>query len=285
LKKNPIKILFNPVSGNGAGKKLLRVASLYTIAPTDPENINEQLLNFLAPEDHLIIAGGDGTFHQVINGLYETQLYKIVTVSFLPLGTGNDLAKSLKIKNRGLDYLIKNAHKKIKFPLWKFNDQIFINYLSLGIDAKCLDDFTRWRTYIPNNRWVNFIFYGVAGIKNMLYRKKIIELKLQENLVIKKKAYSIIFSNIRYYGGGCPLIIEKNSKIPTLGLIIVETYWQWLMLMLSHFTHKPTKTKNIATPCFLKNNENYLQMDGEMSTIKNGTIDFAGYLTILLDDE
>jgi diacylglycerol kinase (ATP) len=47
----------------------------------------------------VLIAGGDGTVHEVINGLLRTQLTaaQLPVVGTLPLGTGNDWARSLQL--------------------------------------------------------------------------------------------------------------------------------------------------------------------------------------------
>src|SRR5215210_467791 len=45
--------------------------------------------------DYVIAAGGDGTLNEVINGIAEEA--SEVQVGLVPLGTGNDFARSLKL--------------------------------------------------------------------------------------------------------------------------------------------------------------------------------------------
>ncbi|MSP53844.1 MAG: hypothetical protein EXR81_06320, partial [Gammaproteobacteria bacterium] len=133
-----IKILVNPTSGNGAGKKLFSEAkklnTICQVQETDPKNIIKQIKNFVVEHDTVIIAGGDGTVNLVMNALYHSDLYKTVKIALFPLGTGNDLAKAYNIKPISLKYFLINLanHKTIQLSLWCFNDRVFTNYISWG---------------------------------------------------------------------------------------------------------------------------------------------------------
>ena len=272
-----IKILVNPTSGSGEGRKFFSLKESYPVQETNPDNIDGQLIQFLHPGDHLIIAGGDGTISHVVQGLCRTGLHETVSVSFFPLGTGNDLAKSLNINKQEVKKftLADKKISEISLNLWKFDHKVFINYLSFGIDAKCLADVTRWRAYFPKLRWITLTLYVFAGFKNLCYRKKMIN---------NEKIVSLIFSNINYYGGGCPLAIHPLSDKPRLNMIAVKTYFQWLKLMLSHFTKKPSLTQVIDTPFTIENSENLAQADGEMLSFKEGVVEYVGKLRVVLID-
>ena len=47
----------------------------------------------------LLAVGGDGTLHEVINGLLHRKDQKRVPVGLIPNGSGNDLALSVGIKD------------------------------------------------------------------------------------------------------------------------------------------------------------------------------------------
>ena len=51
---------------------------------------------------HFVVAGGDGTAHEVVNGLMAARDSSLeeATIALLPLGTGNDWARSLRIPTR-----------------------------------------------------------------------------------------------------------------------------------------------------------------------------------------
>ena len=53
----------------------------------------------------IIAAGGDGTVHEVIDGLYDPDDPTEIPFGLLPLGTGNDLARSLRLPDTLLDII------------------------------------------------------------------------------------------------------------------------------------------------------------------------------------
>src|SRR5918992_766194 len=100
MQKPRARVICNPTSGGGA---------------YDPDEIREELdgmeidwIETGGPEDAieaardwreglLIVAGGDGTINDVVNGLGRAGFPEGVTLGILPAGTGNDLAATLCI--------------------------------------------------------------------------------------------------------------------------------------------------------------------------------------------
>lgn len=57
----------------------------------------------------IVSVGGDGTCHEVINGLLYRKDNKKIPLAFLPNGTGNDFCINLSLESvdKGLDYIVK----------------------------------------------------------------------------------------------------------------------------------------------------------------------------------
>jgi diacylglycerol kinase family enzyme len=57
----------------------------------------------------IVSVGGDGTSHEVINGLFYREDKKKIPLAFLPNGTGNDFCINLSLESidKGLDYIVK----------------------------------------------------------------------------------------------------------------------------------------------------------------------------------
>lgn len=97
------KIVANPVAGRGrVGKLLPQIRQLfdqhnlkYEIALTEAPGHGTALAKEAADKgwDNVIAIGGDGTMNEVLNGIMGTP----ASMGFVPLGTGNDLARSLGI--------------------------------------------------------------------------------------------------------------------------------------------------------------------------------------------
>lgn len=98
-------VIINPTAGRGqAGKQIARVRTLlgphaedwswrFTEARGDAERMAREAAAAGAP--CVIAVGGDGTLHEVANGILGSQS----TVGLIPFGTGNDLARALGIYN------------------------------------------------------------------------------------------------------------------------------------------------------------------------------------------
>ncbi len=103
---NHALVVYNPTAGSAAGPELwlgacihrlcteggYKVTTLSTTAETTPDNLMEGLeQNF----DLVVAAGGDGTVRMVIHALASQKLN--TKIGIVPLGTGNLLARNLKI--------------------------------------------------------------------------------------------------------------------------------------------------------------------------------------------
>ena len=97
--------LYNPNSGKGKIKKKIRqieqrLRGLYgEVAIEAPKNAEEMTARagyWARRAEALVFAGGDGTFHAVLNGVIGTD----VALGYIPAGTCNDAAGNLGIPKR-----------------------------------------------------------------------------------------------------------------------------------------------------------------------------------------
>ncbi len=82
--------------------------------------------------DVLVISGGDGTMNEVINGLANQE--NRPKIGYIPTGTTNDLAHSLRISKKpkkALDIIL--AGNTIKHDIFKVNDKFGIYVCAFGI--------------------------------------------------------------------------------------------------------------------------------------------------------
>ena len=98
-----IALIMNPASGTAAQGELLQEAFApmgeITIHTTSAAGDGVRLAQLADAEgaDMIVAAGGDGTINEVINGLM--QVGSSGPLGIIPLGTGNDLARTLDLPN------------------------------------------------------------------------------------------------------------------------------------------------------------------------------------------
>lgn len=110
----------------------------YQVHETDYKGHAEEIARELSKTEEVLVAiGGDGTFHEVLNGV--TDLDKTALL-LIPGGTGNDFATSAQL-NGGVDELMdKLLHgepKKTDFI--ELNDRRSLNIAGTGIDVDVLE--------------------------------------------------------------------------------------------------------------------------------------------------
>ncbi|MGH7930920.1 MAG: diacylglycerol kinase family protein, partial [Candidatus Binatia bacterium] len=100
MSAKPSLLIVNRKSGSGksdlaTGLALLRERGLTLIEhyPDDVRRMPQIIRDHVEGVDRIILGGGDGTFNAAAEALVEARL----PLGILPLGTANDLARSLKI--------------------------------------------------------------------------------------------------------------------------------------------------------------------------------------------
>lgn len=80
----------------------------------------------------IIVAGGDGTVHEVVNGMIDGN----AALAVIPIGSGNDFIKMLNLpKNIDESIHIIKRNKRKRIDIGKIGDTYFPNGLGIGFDA------------------------------------------------------------------------------------------------------------------------------------------------------
>lgn len=145
--------IINPIAGNDDKVKIFsRIKSTFrmlddemiieeTHSPGDAKRISSEYAYKYGTDCLIVSCGGDGTVHEIANGLAHTQ----TPVMILPLGTGNDFAKKIySTKNINVENVIKSFglyNGRLKYDvkpidLIDYNGEKCINVMSFGLDTK-----------------------------------------------------------------------------------------------------------------------------------------------------
>ena len=150
------QVILNPHAGGGKGAhdkikigQLLKDSGLqFRLSISEyPRHAIEIARELVAGgATHLIVAGGDGTLNEVVNGIFlaENKSQQEITLGMLPVGTGNDWIKTFGIPDhyqQAID-LIK-ANNTVKQDVGEITCQMegqttkryFVNIAGFGFDA------------------------------------------------------------------------------------------------------------------------------------------------------
>ena len=170
--------------------------------------------------DMVIIGGGDGTLNGIINSLVESKL----PLGILPLGTANDLARTLNIPLAIADAcrVIAEGHRKA-IDLGRVNDHYFFNVASVGVSVEITQKLTRG----AKRRW-GILAYGLTALKVIAQTRPFHATISVDGESRRVKTLQIAVGNGCYYGGG--MMIANDALIDDQRLDIysleVEHWWQ-----------------------------------------------------------
>jgi diacylglycerol kinase (ATP) len=188
------------------------------------EQISATIRHYHQDVNQVIIGGGDGTLNAAIAGLIETQL----PLGILPLGTANDLARTLNIPVNLADACRIIAAGKVQpIDLGWVNDHYFFNVASLGLSVQI----TKKLTKEAKQRW-GVLAYALTALQ-VLRRSRPFHAEIATAThSTQVKTVQIAVGNGRYYGGGLAVAADAKITDERLDLYSLELNHWWRMIAL-----------------------------------------------------
>jgi YegS/Rv2252/BmrU family lipid kinase len=186
----------------------------------DPQKLGIIVREYHPYLDLVIVGGGDGTLNAVVDSLMETNL----PLGILPLGTANDLARTLKIPQNikgACDVIVQGKLKSI--DLGRVNGKYFFNVASLGLSVQITEKLSRGL----KRRWGVFA-YAITALQVISQTRPFSATIKANGQVIQVKTIQIAIGNGRYYGGGMTIANDAAIDDQRLDLYSLEfkKWWQ-----------------------------------------------------------
>ncbi len=189
-----------------------------------PHHLTELIHQYKYQVDLVIVGGGDGTLNAAVDGLVETQL----PMGILPLGTANDLARTLGIPNSLPEAckIIANGEVR-RIDLGWVNGKHFFNVASLGLSVKI----TQRLTKEVKRRW-GVLAYAATALQ-VIWESRPFSAQIHANgKSISVKTVQIAVGNGRYYGGGMAVVHDATIDDQRLDLYSLEIKHWWQIIPL-----------------------------------------------------
>jgi YegS/Rv2252/BmrU family lipid kinase len=173
----------------------------------------------------VVIGGGDGTLSAAAGALVEAGL----PVGVVPLGTANDLARTLKLPTDPAEAcrVIGLGHSK-RIDLGVVNGKYFFNAASIGLSVEVSRKLTRG----AKGRWGWFAYLAAAARVLRHARAFTAEVRAGGE-THRARTVQITVGNGRHYGGG--LTVAEDAAIDDgqldLYCLEVDRWWQLLRLL------------------------------------------------------
>ena len=237
------RVILNPTSGGGRGRKaaqrilvgLERRGIRGDIAATSAPREASRLALDAARQgvDLVVAAGGDGTVHEVSNGLLDALAEGIEgpVLGVLPVGTGNDFAKlvgPLGDLDGSLDLLANGRVERFDACRAEWGDRThwFVNAGGTGIDVEVVRQILRRRGGSSPA-----VAKYLAAVLRALVRYRPIPLRIRmDDHVVESDVMIVAAANGKCIGGGfwvCPAAEPRDGRFD-ICIVKRTTYWEAL---------------------------------------------------------
>jgi diacylglycerol kinase (ATP) len=182
----------------------------------NPGRLKSQILQLLTAQkaQRILVGGGDGSLSCAADVLAGRE----AVLGVLPLGTGNDFARSL-----GLPLTLPEACEVIaqgherRVDVGCVNGRFFLNAISIGITARMAKELD------PElKRKTGKFAYTVAAVKSM-WKHRPFEVELEtSDRTIRTRALQLVIGNGRFHGAGRVIAPEAEIDDHLLNVYLVE---------------------------------------------------------------
>jgi diacylglycerol kinase (ATP) len=205
--------------------------------PTNPDETGGvQALRAVAQNaTHILVAGGDGTVREVLDALARENVQG-VTVGIIPIGTGNALARNLKIDLTNLNATVKRGLLGNRHPIdlvlarviWPNDDREEFHFAvmgGMGLDAKIMQ-----KTNPALKKAIGWVAYFEGGIRSLptLFEKMWVSVDNREPR--KLKLVSLLIGNAGWLPGNLSLMPDAKLDDGLLDVAAVgpRRFWNWI---------------------------------------------------------
>jgi diacylglycerol kinase (ATP) len=218
--------LINPVSGNGTSLKVWKIVQqelerqgvAYRHAFTERAGHAADLARIAADEHRsgrqpliaVVAIGGDGTIHEVVNGLADCPE---LPVGVIPAGSGNDFVRGFDLPKQplaALEHLLAAGGLRVRtvdvgrYRLGAGREGLFINGIGIGFDgeiAKRANE-SRFKPLLNRLRLGQLAYVLTMFRLLFTYRTHDVEIVIDGEARPFSNVWLIAVSNIAFYGGG-----------------------------------------------------------------------------------
>lgn len=280
-----VKLILNPMADMGrawkAANDLRPIAQEFkgeltwsgTVYPTHATEIAKQAAE--EGYDMVVAMGGDGTVHEVINGLMQVPAEKRPILGVVPIGSGNDFAWSMGVTQksaRALAHMLK-AENIQSIDIGSMTDEhgrkeYFDNTLGIGFDAVV----TIRSHKLPIVK--GFLMYLAAVIQTIVLNHNPAKMSIETDAEqIETSALMVTLCNGAREGGGFMLSPESKNDDGKLEYLIVEKVSRAMMFRLvpefmkgTHLRFKQTRLGEFKKLTLASDLPLYIHADGEIFT-------------------
>lgn len=193
-------------------------------SPREGERLEGRIREMAGGADVVAVGGGDGT----LNAVADTVLAAGKPLAVLPLGTANDLARTLGVP---LDLtaacgLIASG-RRAKIDLGRVNGKHFFNVASVGLSVTITDGLTKER-----KAKLGVFAYLVSAVEAVWKWRPFVAHITVDGVTHRSKTVQVTVGNGRHYGGGLTVVADAAIDDQRLDVLTLEVRGWWELVPL-----------------------------------------------------
>ncbi len=283
--KQHAKVIVNPAAGaNSTHRKWPGIQSLlkslglaFEFQFTEGRGHGIVLAREAAEEGfhHLVAVGGDGTVHEVTNGIMQTAMSNDTRLGIICTGTGSDLARTLNISHdvtQACSSLTNGRRRVIDLGLVKYTckgkeeQRYFVNGAGIGFDATVVAAVNQMPKILGD------LSYLLGLLRTFLtYRNKSVTFKIGDKHAETAKMLSLVVANGEYFGGGMHIAPQAKLNDQCFDIVALGNFGKIeLIRNLSrvykgtHITHPKVRLEKDICISVESKHKLLVQADGEL---------------------
>jgi diacylglycerol kinase (ATP) len=275
-----VHVVLNPTSGGGRAQRrgagliaeLSRRGVEATLHHTRAAGHGAELAQSLALAGARVVvaAGGDGTIHDVANGILRSGTDTALAV--LPLGTGNDFAKVVpgaRTLPGALDVIAQPRVLRFDagFATWPGGDEFFINAMGTGIDVEVVRQIRKLPALPGTVKYLLGLFRALAVYSPVSLEASFDMERMQRTIMMMAVGNGVC------QGGAFYLTPNARPDDGRLELCVIDSVPLWKVPLVlprvlrgTHAGHPAVTMQGIERVRFEARSTDplYFQLDGEL---------------------
>lgn len=193
------------------------------VRTSSPDDLSSALST--RPEvDVVLVLGGDGSLHAVVQALYEADRLNSVTLGLIPLGTGNDFAATLGLPDDPVKAALAlvNGHTREIDLIVDGDGGVVVNAAHIGIGAEAAAAARPWKRALGPIGYA--IGAAITGLKGLTTPGARLTISVDGKALTRKNpVIQVAVGNGRFVGGGAPLLPQADPSDGQLDVSVSYT--------------------------------------------------------------
>jgi diacylglycerol kinase family enzyme len=213
----PYLIIYNGRPGSKAGpaseKLVEELAKRGFDAHRSPTTRDGSGLGLLELDRYraVVIVGGDGTLHQVLNGVRSST----TPFAFLGTGTVNVMSRELGLPREPAPFAdMLLAGKTLSLPRTRANARRWALFLEAGFVGRIVTLVNAYRSRKGSHGQREFVHYALTTLPRSWGRPVQVSLELTDGTVVQRAYSNVLLTRARLYAGTMPMPINPEIEEP-----------------------------------------------------------------------